>query len=52
MVPKLEPEGVDLLSLMLRGCPSERIQARDALKHQYFHDIEEQMHDLAGAPIL
>ncbi|CAD7696548.1 unnamed protein product [Ostreobium quekettii] len=34
-----DPQGLDLLSQMLRCSPSRRITAEKALKHAYFHDI-------------
>jgi hypothetical protein len=33
---KLEKEEMDLLKLMLREKPSDRITAKDALKHAFF----------------
>ncbi|RLM79802.1 cyclin-dependent kinase A-2 [Panicum miliaceum] len=40
VVPTLEPAGIDLLSKMLRLDPSKRINARAALEHEYFKDLE------------
>nr|AIW39761.1 putative cell division control protein 2-like protein 2 [Saccharum spontaneum] len=40
VVPTLEPAGIDLLSKMLRLDPSKRINARAALEHEYFRDLE------------
>nr|CAB3445385.1 unnamed protein product [Digitaria exilis] len=40
VVPTLEPAGIDLLSRMLRLDPSKRINARAALEHEYFKDVE------------
>lgn len=37
MVPALDPLGVDLLAQLLRYNPAERITARAALQHPYFH---------------
>ena len=38
---KLEPEGLDLLSRMLRYAPNERLSAAEALRHPYFADLAE-----------
>jgi serine/threonine protein kinase len=38
---RLEPEGLDLLSRMLRFPPEERISAIEALHHPYFADLQE-----------
>ncbi|KAI9298559.1 protein serine/threonine kinase [Neoconidiobolus thromboides FSU 785] len=40
LVPKLEPQGVDLLMRLLEYDPSKRITAHAALSHPYFADIE------------
>ncbi|GJM90068.1 hypothetical protein PR202_ga06311 [Eleusine coracana subsp. coracana] len=40
LVPTLEPAGIDLLSKMLCLDPSKRINARAALEHEYFKDLE------------
>ncbi|XP_078175546.1 cyclin-dependent kinase B1-1-like [Carex rostrata] len=39
-VPTLEPEGVDLLSKMLRFDSAERISAKEAMEHPYFDGID------------
>ncbi|CAK4078179.1 unnamed protein product [Aphanomyces euteiches] len=39
MFPKLESDGLDLLKKMLVYCPSERITAKDAIRHPYFNDL-------------
>ncbi|KQJ92528.1 cyclin-dependent kinase B1-1 [Brachypodium distachyon] len=39
-VPTLEPEGLDLLSRMLRFDPANRISARAALEHAYFDSLD------------
>lgn len=36
IVPNLDPQGVDLLSKMLRYDPAQRISARQAMDHPYF----------------
>jgi serine/threonine protein kinase len=38
---RLEPEGLDLLSRMLRYAPEERISAVEALHHPYFADLRQ-----------
>jgi len=40
LVPRLDSQGVDLLSRMLKYDPSKRITAPDALSHSYFDDIK------------
>ncbi|CAM0947435.1 unnamed protein product [Alopecurus aequalis] len=40
VVPTLEPLGLDLLSKMLCLDPSRRINARTALEHEYFKDLD------------
>ncbi|XP_051123965.1 cell division control protein 2 homolog isoform X3 [Andrographis paniculata] len=39
IVPRLDPEGLDLLEKMLSVNPHKRITAADALKHPYFDDL-------------
>ncbi|XP_078443362.1 cyclin-dependent kinase B2-1-like [Wolffia australiana] len=39
-VPKLEPSGVELLSMMLKYDPAKRITAKKALDHPYFDDLD------------
>jgi len=39
VVPTLDPQGIDLLEQMLKYEPSQRISAKDALSHEYFHDL-------------
>ncbi|EPS58710.1 hypothetical protein M569_16102 [Genlisea aurea] len=40
VVPSLGPEGVDLLSQMLKYDPAERISAKAALDHPYFDTLD------------
>ncbi|KAH7856038.1 hypothetical protein Vadar_031932 [Vaccinium darrowii] len=39
-VPALEPDGVDLLSKMLKYDPAERISAKAALDHPFFNSLD------------
>lgn len=39
IAPTLDPLGLDLLSKMLVYDPQQRVTARMALQHDYFHDI-------------
>lgn len=41
VVPRLDPEGVDLLRQMLEYDPQKRITAKRALQHPYFADLHE-----------
>jgi cyclin-dependent kinase len=45
-VPKLDPEGLDLLTSMLYLDPDKRISANDALTHPYFNDLQKFTKDL------
>ncbi|KAL5760716.1 hypothetical protein ACOSQ2_019554 [Xanthoceras sorbifolium] len=40
IVPGLEPTGIDLLQKMLCLDPRKRITAQEALKHEYFNDLQ------------
>jgi cyclin-dependent kinase len=39
-VPSLSPEGIDLLTQMLKYNPAERISAKAALDHPYFDSLD------------
>jgi serine/threonine protein kinase len=39
LIPKLDSEGLDLLSKMLNMYPGNRISAKKALEHPYFDEI-------------
>ncbi|XLS93628.1 hypothetical protein HN51_069636 [Arachis hypogaea] len=39
-VPTLGPDGVDLLTKMLKYNPAERISAKAALNHPYFDSLD------------
>eukprot|EP01119_Soliformovum_irregulare_P020919 TRINITY_DN6848_c0_g1_i1.p1 TRINITY_DN6848_c0_g1~~TRINITY_DN6848_c0_g1_i1.p1 ORF type:complete len:299 (+),score=42.03 TRINITY_DN6848_c0_g1_i1:1074-1970(+) len=40
ILPKLEPEGIDLLTRMMQYEPSRRISAKQALAHPYFDGLQ------------
>eukprot|EP00899_Mesostigma_viride_P021624 jgi/Mesvir1/29463/Mv23038-RA.1 len=40
LMPSLEPAGIDLMEKMLKYVPSQRISAKEALKHPYFADLD------------
>ena len=42
-IPGLDPLGADLLRRMLDYPPSRRITAKEALNHEYFADIRQQL---------
>jgi len=44
--PKLDEQGLDLLSKMLKSNPLERITAKAGLEHPYFKDIPENLKKL------
>lgn len=39
LVPNLDEQGYDLLDKMLKCNPSERITAKEAMKHPYLKDV-------------
>ena len=39
VIPKLEPEGAELLGLLLQYDPERRISAKNALDHKFFHNL-------------
>ncbi len=39
IVPGLDSDGLELLNVMLRFNPDERISAEEALRHKYFEDL-------------
>ena len=39
LVPRLDSNGVDLLSRMLKYDPAKRITAKQALEHAFFYDM-------------
>ena len=41
VAPKLDPDGLDLLTQMLRYEPAQRISAKAAMSHPYFKDLDQ-----------
>lgn len=41
IAPKLDPDGLDLLTQMLRYEPAQRISAKAAMSHPYFKDLDQ-----------
>eukprot|EP01068_Selenidium_serpulae_P015921 Selendium_serpulae@DN6253_c0_g1_i10.p1 len=39
LLPNISQDGLELLQLLLAYDPTDRISARDALRHQYFYDL-------------
>lgn len=50
VVPRLDPQGVDLLREMLQYDPLKRITAKRALQHPYFLDLREAEEREAAGP--
>jgi cyclin-dependent kinase len=48
LAPNLDPLGIELLSLMLKYDPSQRIDAKSALEHPYFDDLPSSIKDVRG----
>ncbi|EER07674.1 CDK5, putative [Perkinsus marinus ATCC 50983] len=46
IVPSLSPDGVDLLSRLLKYDPSKRITGKQALEHPYFNDLPDHVKKL------
>lgn len=46
VVPRLDEKGIDLLGKMLQPNPSLRITAKDAMEHEYFKDLSEEVKNL------
>ena len=40
VLPRLSPNGIDLLSKMLQYDPTKRISAKEAMRHAYFSDLQ------------
>ncbi len=40
VVPQLDDDGLDLLARLLVYDPGQRISAKQALQHPYFHDLD------------
>jgi serine/threonine protein kinase len=40
VVPQLDNDGLDLLARLLVYDPTQRISAKQALQHPYFHDLD------------
>ena len=45
-MPNLDEVGLDLLDKMLRSNPSERITAKEAMKHPYLADVPDHIKNM------
>jgi len=43
LCPRLDQDGLELLSLMLKYDPSQRITAKNAMNHPYFNNLDERI---------
>jgi cyclin-dependent kinase len=50
--PKLEPSGIDLMQKLLAYDPAARLNAKDAVRHPYFDDLDKAMIDAMEAESL
>jgi serine/threonine protein kinase len=45
-VKGLDEEGLDLLEMMLKCNPADRITAKDAMKHPYLRDVPDDIKNM------
>ncbi|MEW5303981.1 MAG: hypothetical protein WDW36_006624 [Sanguina aurantia] len=48
--PNLEPEGIELMQMMMEYDPARRISAKEALRHAYFDDLDKETVDQLENP--